>query len=110
MTDFSADTVLYDRVLTGFSLNDTLNIVGSAATVVNGNFSGNAGIQTGSIISFSDGESSVPVFNEVIDISTEGKTLTLGTTTSVAGINVGGTVATNKTTTSTFRKFQSIKS
>ena len=103
LTDFSADTVLYDRVLTGFSLNDTLNIVGSAATVVNGNFSGNAGIQTGSIISFSDGESSVPVFNEVIDISTEGKTLTLGTTTSVAGINVGGTVATNKTTTSTFK-------
>ena len=85
-------------------MNDTLNIVGSAATVVNGNFAGKVGIQTGSIISSHIMVSQVfLVFNEIIDISTDGKTLTLGTTTSVTGINVGGTVATNKTTTSPFR-------
>ena len=45
----------------------------------------------------------VPVFNKVTNISADGKTLTLAATTSVTGINVGGTVATNKTTSSTFR-------
>ena len=103
LTDFSADTVLYDRVLPGFSLTDQINVVGTAATAGNRNFAGKVGIQTGSIISFSDGSGSVPVFNKVTNISTEGKTLTLAATTSVSGVNVGGTVATNKTTSSTFR-------
>ena len=103
LTDFSADTVLYDRVLPGFSLTDQINVVGTAATAANRNFAGKVGIQTGSIISFSDGSSSVPVFNKVTNISTEGKTLTLAATTSVSGVNVGGTVPTNKTTSSTFR-------
>ena len=103
LTDFSADTVLYDRVLPGFSLTDQINVVGTAATAANRNFAGKVGIQTGSIISFSDGSGSVPVFNKVTNISTEGKTLTLAATTSVSGVNVGGTAATNKTTSSTFR-------
>ena len=103
LTDFSADTVLYDRVLPGFSLTDTINVVGTAATAANRNFAGKVGIQTGSIISFSDGNSQVPVYNEVTNISVEGKTLTLAATTSVVGVNVGSTVATNKTTSSTFR-------
>ena len=40
---------------------------------------------------------------KVTNISVEGKTLTLAATQSVTGINVGGTVSTNKTTSSTFR-------
>ena len=103
LSDFSADTVLYDRVLPGFSVTDQINVVGTAATAANRNFAGKVGIKTGSIISFSDGASSVPVYNKVTNISTEGKTLTLAATQSVTGINVGGTVATNKTTSSTFR-------
>ena len=103
LSDFSADTVLYDRVLSGFSVTDQINVVGTAATAANRNFAGKVGIKTGSIISFSDGASSVPVYNKVTNISTEGKTLTLAATQSVTGINVGGTVATNKTTSSTFR-------
>ena len=103
LSDFSADTVLYDRVLNGFSVSDTINVVGTAATAANRNFAGKVGIKTGSILSFSDGASSVPVYNKVTNISTEGKTLTLAPTTSVSGINIGGTVATNKTTSSTFR-------
>ena len=102
LSDFSADTVLYDRVLPGFSLTDQINIVGTAATAVNRNFAGKVGIQTGSIISF-NGESSTPNFNEVTGISAEGKTLTLAATTTVTGVNIGGTAPTNKTTTSPFR-------
>ena len=104
LTDFSADTVLYDRQLTGFSLNDTINVVGTAATVVNGNFSGNAGINTSSIISFSDGIHSDPVFNEVEAISVEGKTLTLNAAPSfVTGICTNNTVSASQTTSSTFK-------
>ena len=103
LSDFSADTVLYDRVLPGFSLTDTINVVGTAATVTNRNFAGKVGIQTGSIISFTDENNNVPIFNKITNISTEGKTLTLAGTQTVAGINQGTTVTTSKTTTSTFR-------
>jgi len=103
LSDFSADTVLYDRVLPGFSLTDQINIVGSAATATNRNFAGKVGIQTGSIISFSDQNNSVPIFNKVTGISVEGKTLTLAATTSVTGVNQGGLVAANNQTSSTFR-------
>ena len=91
LSDFSADTVLYDRILSGFSPSDQINVVGTAATAVNRNFAGKVGIQTGSIISFK-GDSSVPSFNKVTNISTEGKTLTLAATTSVTGVNNGSTV------------------
>ena len=84
-----------------FSLTDTINVVGTAATASNRNFAGKVGIQTGSIISFSDGSSQVPVYNEVTNISVEGKTLTLATT-SVTGLMLEEQ-ATNKTTSSTFR-------
>ena len=103
LSDFSADTVLYDRVLPGFSLTDQINIVGTAATATNRNFAGKVGIQTGSIISFTDENNNVPIFNRINNISTDGKTLTLGGTTSVTGVNHGGTAVTNKTTTSPFR-------
>ena len=45
LSDFSADTVLYDRVLPGFSLTDQINVVGTAATAANRNFAGKVGIQ-----------------------------------------------------------------
>ena len=103
LSDFSADAVLYDRILSGFSPSDQINVVGTAATAVNRNFAGKVGIQTGAIISFNDGTASTPVFNEVTGISVDGKTLTLASTQPVTGINIGGTVPVNKTTTSTFR-------
>ena len=101
-SDFSADTVLYDRVLPGFSPSDQINIVGTAATAVNRNFAGKVGIHTGSIIAY-NGEGSVPSFNEITNISTDGKTLTLAATTSVTGVNLGVTAANSKTTSSPFR-------
>ena len=76
--------MLYDRVLPGFSLTDQINVVGTAATAANRNFAGKVGIQTGSIISFSDGASEVPVFNKITNISTGGKTLTLALKTNTS--------------------------
>ncbi len=103
ISTFAADTVLYDRVLPGFSPADPINIVGTAATAVNRNFAGKVGIKTDSVIAFNAGTGSVPVFNRVTNISTDGKTLTLAGTNSVTGINDGGTISTSETTTSQFR-------
>ena len=94
---------MYDRVLPYFSASDTINVVGTAATSANRSFAGRVGIKTDSIIAFSDGSNNLPVFNKVSAISADGKTLTLDGTTSVTGVNVGGTVPTSKTTSSTFR-------
>ena len=103
ISTFNADTVLFDRVLPYFSASDQINAVGTAVTSANRSFSGRVGIKTDSIIAFSDGSNNLPVFNKVSAISADGKTLTVAATTNVTGINVGGTVPTNKTTSSTFR-------
>ncbi|GIR49856.1 MAG: hypothetical protein CM15mP58_19530 [Burkholderiaceae bacterium] len=101
LSDFSADTVLYDRILSGFHLQIKL-ILWNCLQLLSIMFAGKVGINTGSIIAY-NGEGSVPSFNKVTNISTEGKTLTLAATTSVTGVNLGVTAATNKTTSSTFR-------
>ena len=97
LSDFSADTVLYDAVLDGFSLTDQLNVVGTAASVSNRNFAGKVGLNTGSIISYSKGDLDLPTFNKVTNISNDGKVLTLAATTNVAGINTGTTTTGSKT-------------
>ena len=103
-SDFCADTVLYDRILTGFSPSDQINVVGTAATAINRNFAGKVGIKTDSIISFTGVDSSDPVFNRVTSISTNGKTLTVSAIgLGVTGVNVGSTLTANSTTTTPFR-------
>jgi hypothetical protein len=103
ISTFNSDTVLYDRILPYFSASDQINAVGAAITSANRSFSGRVGIKTDSIISFTDQNNSVPIFNKVSAISADGKTLTVAATTSVTGINVGGLVAANNQTSSTFR-------
>ena len=97
LSDFSADTVLYDAVLNGFSLTDQLNVVGTAASVSNRNFAGKVGLNTGSVISYTKGDLDLPTFNKVTNISNDGKVLTLAATTNVAGINTGTTTTGSKT-------------
>ena len=100
---FAADTVLYDRILPGFSPSDQINIVGTAATAINRNFAGKVGIKTDSIIAFTGVDSPDPVFNRITNISNDGKTLTLASTQTVSGINNGATLGNSETTTSQFR-------
>ena len=97
LSDFSADTVLYDAILDGFSLSDQLNVVGTAASVSNRNFAGKVGLNTGSIISYSKGDLDLPTFNKVTNISNDGKILTLAATTNVTGVNTGTTTSGSKT-------------
>ena len=106
LSDFSADTILQDIVLPGFSITDQLNITGNTATVNNRNFAALVGIHTDAIISYQRGDNFTNgdiVFNKITDISVDGKTLTLGAVEHVAGINTGAVLASGISTTSTFR-------
>ena len=87
-TNFSADSVLYDQVVKGFSISDQLTIVGSAASVSNRNFAGKVGIKTDSIISYETNNTD-PIFNKITSISTDGKVIGLTTTSPVVGVNLG---------------------
>ena len=87
-TNFSADSVLQDIIVPGFSLSDELNIVGTAASVSNRNFAGKAGIKTDSILAYETNNSD-PVFNKITSVSTDGKVVGLATVPAVEGINLG---------------------
>ena len=98
ISTFNADTVLYDRILPNFSLTDSVNIVGTAASVPNRSFAG-VGINTGAIIAYNKGDYQDVVYNKIDNISPNGKVLTLAATSPVVGVNTGTVTAT----TSTFR-------
>jgi len=107
-SNFSADSVLYDRVLPNFSLTDNLSVLGGSgtntATVANRRFSGKVGIKTDAIIAYNHGTFADPVFNRVSDISSDGQTLTLSPVgTAVTGINNKNILAAGISTNSTFR-------
>ena len=106
-SNFSADSVLYDRVLPNFSLTDNLSVLGGSgsntATVANRRFSGKVGIKTDTIIAYNHGTFTDPVFNRVINISPDGQTLTLAPVPNITGINTGTILAAGISTNSTFR-------
>ena len=91
-SNFSADSVLYDRVLPGFSVADQLTVVGTAASVSNRNFAGKVGIKTDSIIAYETNNAD-PIFNRITSVSTDGKVIGLTTTVPVSGINLGTVTA-----------------
>ena len=102
-SNFSADTVLYDQLLTGFSVTDILNVTGTSASVNNRNFAAKVGIKTDAIIAYQRGDQDDLVLNKITDISTDGKTLTLGSVGVHTGVNFGATLASGISTTSPFR-------
>jgi len=107
-SNFSADTVLYDRILPNFSITDSLSVVGgtgsNTATVANRRFSGKVGIKTDAIIAYSKGITADPVYNRVSNISANGQTLTLvAVGQSITDVNNGGILAAGISTNSTFR-------
>ena len=106
-SNFSADAVLYDRVLPYFSLTDNLSVLGGStsntASVANRRFSGKVGIKTDTIIAYSHGTFADPVYNKVISISADGETIGLSTTPTTTGVNNGGILAAGISTNSTFR-------
>ena len=103
LSNFSADTVLYEKTLSGFSLTDQLNITGNTATVNNRNFAAKVGIHTDAIIAYQRGDVDDIVYNKITDISTDGKTLTLGAVGVHTGVNEGAVLSSGISTSSPFR-------
>ena len=103
LSNFSADTVLYEKTLSGFSLTDQLNITGNTATVNNRNFAAKVGIHTDAIIAYQRGDFDDVVYNKITDISTDGKTLTLAAVGVHTGVNRGEVLASGISTSSPFR-------
>ena len=107
VSDFFADTVLYDRVLPGFSPSDQLSVTATGgdtntATVAGRNFAGKVGITTNSIISYNSTAFSDPVYNRVTAISADGKTLTLKQVADVTDVCEGDVISSG-TTSGAFR-------
>ena len=105
-TDFSADAVLYDRVLTNFSSTDVLNVThvdatNDTATIPGRNFGGVSGITTDAVISYASGSFANPVFNVVTNIG-DGSQITLQQVEDVAGV-CEGDVLTTGTASGVFR-------
>ncbi len=103
LSNFSADTVLYEKTLSGFSLTDRLNITGTTATVNNRNFAAKVGIHTDAIIAYQRGDFEDIVYNKITNISVDGKTLTLGAVGVHTGVNRGEVLASGISTSSPFR-------
>ena len=104
---FTADSVLYDRILPNFAPTDILGILGNnsnaaTATCPLRRFSGKVGIKTESIISYQRGDFADPVFNRVSNISADGATLTLSEVADVAGVCEGDIPIAGVSTESTF--------
>ena len=107
VSDFIADSVLYDRVLPGFSPSDQLSVTATGgatntATVAGRNFAGKVGLTTDSVISYNSNDFTDPVYNRVTDITNSGKTLTLVEVPDVTDVNEGDTI-TSGTTSGAFR-------
>ena len=104
---FTADSVLYDRLLPNFAPTDILGILGNnsnaaTATCPLRRFSGKVGIKSETIISYQRGDYTDPVFNRVSNISADGTTLTLSQVEDVAGVCEGDIPIAGVSTESTF--------
>ena len=97
-SDFSADAVLFDHVLPGFSVSDELNITGSNTASVNGRNFANTGIKTDTIIAYNNDGGTDPHFNKISNINSTGTTLTLASTMDVAGVCEGDVSGAQKST------------
>jgi len=106
-SDFSADTVLYDKVLPNFSIVDPLTVSGAA----NGNsataqsprrrFSGQVGVKTDTIVGYST-DFGLQTYNRVTSISADGTSMGLAPITNIADVNSGEIIA-GLTTSNIFR-------
>ena len=107
VSDFSADSVLYDRVLPNFSKFDALTVTGAG----NGNsasavsprrrFAGKVGIKTDSIVGYST-DVGYQTYNRVAIIQPDGETLQLQPVEDIDGVNSGRIIA-GVTTSNVFR-------
>tara|TARA_B100000902_G_scaffold87605_1_gene91646 strand:- start:896 stop:8434 length:7539 start_codon:yes stop_codon:yes gene_type:complete len=96
--DFSADTVLYDKILPNFSIVDSLIVSGAAngnsasATSPRRRFSGQVGVKTDSIVGYSTNMGD-QTYNRVVSISADGSSMSLAPVNTIPGVNSGKIIA-----------------
>ena len=98
VSDFSADSVLYDRILPNFSIVDPLTVSGAS----NGNsataqsprrrFAGQVGVKTDTIVGYST-DFGDQTYNRVTSVSADGSTMNLAPIANVQGVNSGEIIA-----------------
>ena len=107
VSKFSADAVLYDRVLPNFSAFDTLTVTGASngnsasATSPNRRFIGKVGIKTDSIVGYGT-DVGDKTYNRIVSISSDGETLSLSPVETISGVN-NGRICAGVTTSNIFR-------
>jgi len=87
LTDFVADTVLYEEILGGFSSSDQITITSGGTVTCSGRSF--IGIRSDAIISYRQSTSSNLIFNRVSSVSSDGLSLTVATVPNVSGICTG---------------------
>ena len=106
-TGFSADSVLYDRILPNFSGYDKLTVTGAgngnSGTAVSPNrrFSGKVGIKTDSVVGYGT-DIGDQTYNRVVSISSDGSSMSLAPVVTVDGVN-NGRILAGVTTSNIFR-------
>ena len=106
-TGFSADSVLYDRILPNFSGYDKLTVTGAgngnSGTAVSPNrrFSGRVGIKTDSVVGYGT-DIGDQTYNRVVSISSDGSSMSLAPVVTVDGVN-NGRILAGVTTSNIFR-------
>jgi len=107
VSKFSADSVLYDRILPNFSAFDTLTVTGASngnsasATSPNRRFIGKVGIKTDSIVGYGT-DVGDKTYNRIVSISSDGETLSLAPIETISGVN-NGRICAGVTTSNIFR-------
>ena len=107
VSKFSADAVLYDKVLPNFSAFDTLTVTGASngnsafATSPNRRFIGKVGIKTDSIVGYGT-DVGDKTYNRIVSISSDGETLSLSPVETISGVN-NGRICAGVTTSNIFR-------
>jgi len=87
LLSFTADTILYRRVLPGFTSSDEFILTSGGVVTCPGKFFSNQ-IKVGDVISYI-GDGTVPHYNVVSSIAADLSSITLGTSTTVSGVSDG---------------------
>ena len=97
--NFSADSVLYDRILPNFRVTDALTVENDGsgvakASCIGRRFTGAVGLKTDAILEYNSENGEETVYNRVDSISADGAEIILKSVESITGVNGTGNPVT----------------
>ena len=97
--NFSADSVLYDRILPNFRITDALTVENDGsgvakASCIGRRFTGAVGLKTDAILEYNSENGEETVYNRVDSISADGAEIILKSVESITGVNGTGNPVT----------------